>query len=108
MYQHRGGAPGWEGARLGWTGVHWALRRTNGALLVFQPCGGRGQVYSVTRARDEDGHATHYRRDRQGRLMAIESGDRWIKREGRCVRQINCFSDTQRRCGQARHEGGRL
>ena len=48
-------------------------------MFVFQACGGRGQVCSILRARDEDGHTTNYRRDRQGRLIAIESGDRWIK-----------------------------
>jgi YD repeat-containing protein len=80
MYEHRGGQPGWEGARLGWTGVHWALRRRNGALFVFQSCTGR-RVCSVIRARDEDGHTTHYRRDGRRRLIAIESGDRWIKLE---------------------------
>jgi YD repeat-containing protein len=79
MYEHREGLPGWAGARLGWTGVHWALRRRSGALFVFQACGGRGQVCSILRARDEDGHTTNYRRDQQGRLLAIESGDRWIK-----------------------------
>jgi YD repeat-containing protein len=79
MYQHRGGVPGWEDARLGWTGVHWALRRTDGALFVFLPCSGRGQFCSLVRARDEDGHSTYYRRDRHRRLVAIESGDRWIK-----------------------------
>jgi YD repeat-containing protein len=79
MYEHRGGLPGWSGARLGWTGVHWALRRRSGALLVFRTCAGRGQVCSILRARDEDGHTTNYRRDRQGRLLAIESGDRWIQ-----------------------------
>ena len=78
MYEHKGGLPGWAGARLGWTGVHWALRRRSGALFVFQACGGRGQVCSILRARDEDGHTTNYRRDQQGRLLAIESGDRWI------------------------------
>ena len=81
MYMHRDGLPGWAGARLGWTGVHWALRRRSGALFVFQPCAGRGQVCSILRARDEDGHTTSYRRDARGRLLAIESGDRWIKVE---------------------------
>ena len=81
MYMHRDGLPGWAGARLGWTGMHWALRRRSGALSVFQPCGGRGQVCSILRARDEDGHNTNYRRDARGRLQAIESDDRWIKVE---------------------------
>jgi YD repeat-containing protein len=79
MYEHLDGVPGWAGARLGWTGVHWALRRTNGALLVFQPCGGGTGYCSLIRARDEDGHTTYYRRDRQRRLISIESGDRWIR-----------------------------
>jgi YD repeat-containing protein len=79
MYRHGDGTPGWEGARLGWTGMHWALRRANGALSVFLPCSGRGQFCSLIRARDEDGHSTYYRRDRHRRLIAIESGDRWIK-----------------------------
>jgi YD repeat-containing protein len=78
MYEHRGGQVGWEGARLGWTGAEWALRRTDGALLIFHPCGGPGQVCSVLRTRDEHGHTTYYRRDPNGRLAAIESGDRWI------------------------------
>lgn len=79
VYEHRGGLPGWQGARLGWTGVHWALRQRSGALFVFRPCGRPGEACSIMRARDEDGHTTNYRRDQQGRLIAIESGDRWIK-----------------------------
>lgn len=78
MYEHRS-AGEWQGARLGWTGMNWALRRGDGSLLLFQPCGkGLPKACSIIQERDADGHVIHYRRDRSGRLLRMEAEDRWI------------------------------
>lgn len=80
MYEHRASPSEWRGARLGWTGTGWALRRLDGTLLQFQPCGGpSARSCSIVRERDADGHTIDYRRDRDGRLSRIEAArDRWI------------------------------
>jgi hypothetical protein len=81
MFEHRASAGEWHGAKLGWTGLNWALRKTDGSLMVFQACGPGpgGGVCSLIRQRDAAGHVVNYRRDRTGRLLRIEAEDnRWI------------------------------
>ena len=81
MFEHRGSVGEWHGARLGWTGYNWALRKRDGSLLVFRPCGDSQpeQFCSIVRHRDADGHEIHYRRTPDGRLLRIETDDnRWI------------------------------
>ena len=80
MFEHRGSASEWSGARLGWTGIDWALRLADGALARFRACGpdsnDRCSIKSYT---DSDGHAINYRRNRAGLLERIDGGpDRWI------------------------------
>ena len=78
MFEHRTTPGEWRGARLGWTGMHWALRRRDGSLMLFQGCAGGGTC-SIVRARDQWGRITQYRRDRAGRLVRMEGSDhRWI------------------------------
>ena len=78
IFEHRATPGEWQGARLGWTGMHWALRRRDGTLMLFQGCAGAGTC-SIIRARDAWGRITQYRRDRGGRLTRMEaSDDRWI------------------------------
>jgi len=78
MYEHVSTPSEWRKARLGWTG-RWSLRRADGTLLTFQSCGqGAAGVCSIVQSRDADGHAIYYRRDRSGRLLKMEAGDRWI------------------------------
>lgn len=79
MFEHRGPSREWDGARLGWTGLNWALRRRDGSLMLFQGCAGPAQSCSIIRARDAQGHVTNYRRNSAGLLMRMEAGDgRWI------------------------------
>jgi len=80
MFRHRTSAGEWRGARLGWTGMDWALRRLDGSLSRFRPCGpDEKSVCSIVRHRDADGYVTDYRRDAAGRLLRMEAGaDRWI------------------------------
>ena len=80
MYQHRSTPGEWQGARLGWTGIDWAMRRTDGSLSRFRSCGpDEKSVCSIVQQRDVDGHVIDYKRDRTGRLLKIEAaGDRWI------------------------------
>jgi YD repeat-containing protein len=81
MFEHRATIGEWAGARLGWTGWDWALKKRDGSLLRFQPCGPgtRYEACSIVYERDADGHVIEYRRTRTGRLSRIEADDhRWI------------------------------
>jgi YD repeat-containing protein len=80
MFEHRSSAGEWQGAKLGWTGLNWALRKADGSLMLFQACGhAPGSVCSMIQQRDAAGHVIYYRRDRAGRLSRIETEDnRWI------------------------------
>ena len=81
MFEHQSSAGEWQGAKLGWTGLNWALRKPDGSLMLFQACGPgpAGGVCSIIQQRDAAGHVIHYRRDRAGRLLKIEAEDnRWI------------------------------
>jgi YD repeat-containing protein len=79
MYEHHGSPTRFKGARLGWTGVNWAMRLPNGTLHTFRACGADGSsVCSLSETRDWDGHVTEYRRDPSGRLLSIATGGRWI------------------------------
>ena len=62
------------GAQLGWTGRNWVMRFSDGGLATFQGCSAIGNsVCSLIELRDDDGHTLRFRRDRTGRLTAIES-----------------------------------
>lgn len=81
MYESRATDDEWHGARLGWTGVNWGLRKRDGTVLIFRGCT-RGSVCAILQVRDPDGHVVHYRRDARGQLKRIEaSPDRWIALE---------------------------
>jgi len=111
MYEQRGSVGEWTEARLGWTGIDWALRRTDGMLARFRPCGsGKNDRCTITSYRDPDGHVTRYRRTAGGRLERIESGpDRWIAfdydHEDRVVR---AYASTSREVGYEYDDRGRL
>jgi YD repeat-containing protein len=77
LYEHIESAGEWQGARLGWTGKSWALRRTDSTLEVFKGCEGT-ETCSILSARDADGHITTFRRDPEGRLARMETGTAWI------------------------------
>lgn len=78
MYQHWG-PTAWHGARLGWTGTAWALRRVDGSVDRFQSCGpGIAKNCSIIESRDAHGHTIRYQRDRSGRLIRMTAGRRWI------------------------------
>jgi YD repeat-containing protein len=79
MFESRRTPGEWRGARLGWTGLHWALRRRDGSLMLFQGCATSEQSCSIIRGRDAQGRLTQYRRDNSGRLTRMEASDgRWI------------------------------
>ena len=80
LFEHRSSPSAWQGARLGWTGTGWAVRRRDGTVMMFQGCGyGDAPVCWILWERDEDGHRIDYKRDGKGRLMRIEaSPDRFI------------------------------
>ena len=112
MYEHRARDNEWTGARLGWTGIDWALRRSDGMLARFRPCGsgGKHDRCTITSYRDPDGHVTRYQRTPSGRLERIESGpDRWIAfnydDEDRVVRAL---ASTKREVRYEYDDRGRL
>ena len=80
LFEHRSSPSEWQGARLGWTGTGWALRRRDGTVMMFQGCGhGDAPACWILWERDEDGHRIDYKRDGNGRLLRIEaSPDRFI------------------------------
>ena len=68
----------WAGARLGWTGSGWALRKRDGSLAIFRACG-PGICSIIIRSRDAGSATIYYRRDRAGRLLKMDDGkNRWI------------------------------
>ena len=113
MFKHSSSPSEWQGARLGWAGGRWALRRTDGSLLMFRPCddkSGPSCSSSIVASRDADGHTVHFSRDQSGRLLKMEAEpDRWIAFDydgkGRIVRA--CSSD-KREVHYRYDEGGRL
>jgi YD repeat-containing protein len=79
MFEHHTSPTEWRGARLGWVGTGWALRRADGTIMRFQSCGSTGRFCSILEERDADGHTIRYRRDRSGQLSRMEAApDRWI------------------------------
>ena len=80
LFEHRGSTSEWQGARVGWVGSGWAVRRTDGAVLMFQGCGHNDNPHCwILWERDSDGHRIDYKRDASGRLLRIEaSPERWI------------------------------
>ncbi len=96
MYRHTTSAGEWFGARLGWTGIDWALRRDDGSIARFRPCGpDEKSICSILRYRDADGHVIDYRRDRAGRLTRIEAADnRWIALEYDAGGRVNRAHDS--------------
>jgi YD repeat-containing protein len=86
----------------------WALRRTDGALSLFQSCGS-GTVCSILRERDADGHTTTYRRDPQGRLARIEADTRWIAFDYDADNRVaRAYDSTQREVEYEYDAKGRL
>jgi YD repeat-containing protein len=111
MYVARGSADEWQGARLGWTGIDWALRRPDGTLARFRACGRVGTARcSIKSFRDADGHVIQYRRNRRGRLERLESGeDRWIAFDyDEHDRVERAFSSTNQEVRYEYDERGRL
>jgi YD repeat-containing protein len=111
MFEHRSSGGEWQGAKLGWTGLNWALRKADGSLMLFQPCGGSpGSVCSITQQRGAAGHAIYYRRDRPGRLSRIETEDnRWIAFDyDERDRIVRASTSTMREVRYEYDSGGRL
>lgn len=78
LFAHEETPTDWRGARLGWTGMGWALRKRDGSLFIYQGCE-EGTRCSILRARDASGQTIHYRRDSSGRLLKMDDGgERWI------------------------------
>ena len=95
--QRNAGDEEWLGARLGWTGFNWALRRPDGGLMVFRQCGpGVDGDCSIEKWRDADGHLIEFERDFSGILLKIVADDRWI----------SFAYDRQRRISRAWSSGG--
>ena len=77
MFVHEETPTEWLGARLGWTGLNWALRKRDGSLYIYAACGPRSTC-SLMLTRDAAGQTTHYLRDSAGRLKTMKADRRWI------------------------------
>jgi YD repeat-containing protein len=108
LYEHNASGGEWLGARLGWTGGSWALRRIDGSLSVFKGCG-RADSCSILTARDADGHTTKYRRDGEGRLLRMEAGAAWIAFDyDSANRVVRAYDSLQRQVRYDYDADGRL
>ena len=111
MFQHRSSPAEWQGARLGWTGLGWALRQADGTLARFRLCGpDENSVCSIVRHRDADGHVVDYRRNAAGRLERMEAGpERWIAFDYDARdRVLRAFASTGHEVRYEYDDGGRL
>jgi YD repeat-containing protein len=111
MFEHRDSGSEWRGARLGWTGLDWALRLVDGTLARFRSCGSRkNDRCTILSYRDADGHLTTFRRTRAGRLERIEGGrDRWIAFDyDEHDRVVRAYASTKRDVRYAYDNRGRL
>ena len=78
MFVHDATPTEWLGARLGWTGLNWALRKRDGSLFIYQGCGNTSRC-AILVSRDAAGQTILYRRDSAGRLKTMSAwGGRWI------------------------------
>lgn len=73
MFVHDESATEWEGAELGWTGVSWAIRKSDGSLSIYQGCG-VSSVCSIIKSRDAAGQSIFYQRDSNGTLQRMHDG----------------------------------
>jgi YD repeat-containing protein len=112
LFEHRSSAGEWQGAKLGWTGLNWALRKADGTLMLFRPCGPKAtqDVCSLIQQRDAAGRVIDYRRDGAGKLLRIEAEDsRWIgfdyDERGRITR---AYANTAQEVRYEYDPGGRL
>ena len=111
MYESTSASADWEGARLAWTGVDWALGFADGRLARFRACGfGIQGRCTLTSYRGADGHVIRYRHNRAGRLERIEAGrDRWIALDyDDQDRVVRAYASTNRDVRYGSDGGGRL
>jgi YD repeat-containing protein len=111
MFEHWAPRSYYDGARLGWTGLGWTMRRRDGSTDTFQSCGpGRQKLCSVVQTRDPEGRAVQHRRAPTGRLLRMEaSADRWIAFDYDDRNRITrAYDATRREVRYAYDERGRL
>jgi YD repeat-containing protein len=73
LFRHVSTPTSFFGSRLGWVGLHWALRFSDGSLASFKSCGpANTDTCSLIEMRDVDGHRIRYVRDRSGLLLKIQ------------------------------------
>jgi YD repeat-containing protein len=78
LFEHVETTTEWQGAKVGWTGLNWTLRRADGLVLMFQGCGPE-TVCSIIQRRGAGFQSVYYRRNKAGRLERIDDGgNRWI------------------------------
>jgi YD repeat-containing protein len=98
MFEHRPSPTLFDGARLGWVGLAWALKWQDGRLAIFRSCGPAvSDMCSITWLRDQDGHWTHFARDSSGLLRQIVTR----------LQRIDFDYDTERRVTRAIATNGR-
>ncbi|MGH9201628.1 MAG: DUF6531 domain-containing protein, partial [Vicinamibacterales bacterium] len=110
MYEHRVSSTEFRGARLGWTGLGWAMRFPDGSLSLFEACGpNTPRGCALVKTRDSDGHVIHFRRDASRRLLWMASSDRWIAFDYDDVDRITrAYDSAGREVQYAYDERGRL
>jgi YD repeat-containing protein len=110
MFEYHGPSE-WRGATLGWTGLGWTIRRRDGHLTHFRGCRpGKVKDCAMISERDPDGQRIRYRRTTAGRLIRIEAApDRWIAFEYDDRRRITrAHASTNQEVRYAYDQPGRL
>ncbi len=109
LLEHHSTPSGFDGARLGWTGLGWAMRLQDGSLALFRPCGSDQRPCALTRLRDFDGHSVAFRRDAQDLLRSIDTPRERISLRYDSHRRVSMASDSSgHRVDYAYDEAGRL
>jgi YD repeat-containing protein len=110
LFRHQTTPTSFYGSQLGWTGLDWTLRFSDGALARFRGCGpGANDACSLMLLRDDDNHSLRFRRDSAGRLLSIEGPtERMQFQYDDRQRVIAADVDGQQPVEYEYDEGGRL
>lgn len=97
-------------SRLGWVGLHWALRFADGSLASFKSCGpANTDLCSLMEMRDADGHRIRYVRDRSGLLLKIQGPTKAIAFDYDARRRIvRAYDSPTHGVSYSYDDGGRV
>jgi YD repeat-containing protein len=110
LFRHVSTPSSFFGSRLGWVGLHWALRLADGSLASFKSCGpANTDLCSLIEMRDADGHWIRYVRDRSGLLLKIQGPTKAIAFDYDAQRRIiRAYDSPTHGVSYSYDDGGRV